>query len=741
MWRMRLSLRLLLKSLLLIVGVNSFAQTSYTQTSYSGNDNTGCKPPFNRQRWHDLIDVSQRNALKAFQGSNNEEVKYYVIQALTKRIDDLQCAIESDSLTKDQPKIGYLRGLDDVIKKFTTLYRNRQFNPSQLPLALEAYEECIMKDERRQSIENVIERSTYEVANLLTENTAFRNNPGLRASQNAVWRKYLDLHPDQILPTLKKHPELPFRDSMIKVVARVLPKRLYDYASSRDWFGDAILNVKDDSLVMTIAKMARGSKSGQLYFPFLDNIIAGRISLEDIDEVKSDDAKYYRLLVQTRLDYVSRAMNNEQIISMDDLDRMLAAKAINPFITTINALHEKPDAVRFAILEQLNAQELYYLAIQGETELYTSSFVHGVFPKMLAKFGNRGDSLLASVGFDRFKKFLKMCAGYNTLSDFLASIPDKDRAQLIMTAFVNNLEKSKGLEDGVDVADSYASIYESIKPVADEMLYNVKWNLDRNIKENNKRGTVMYNLLYKLFLSVDTTKNIDLTKEFGIPPVYNINYQTLVDDSAHKVVMQVFFYGDDDGKMNYNGFISDLNKAGWSIAANTKYWLAFTSPKGQPVVIYANKWFDDEKEEGAIEKAQGALREYLEQKNIQPSIVVHRGHSYWVSSTIEQIQPAAKVVLLGSCGGYNVIHNVLQHAPDAHIIASKQTGKKDINQPFMNILNEKLRNGSNIDWIPLWKEFKAKAGNVEGFDDYVPPYKNLGALFIKAYNSSMGTND
>lgn len=738
---MRLSLRLLLKSLLLIVGTNSFAQTVYTQTSsYNGNANTGCKPPFNRQRWHDLIDNSQRNALKAFQGGTNEEVKYYVTQALTRRIDDLQCLIEKDSLTKDQPKIGYLRGLDEATKKFIDLHRKKQFNASQFPLALDAFEECMMRDERKQSIEDIIERSSYEVANLLAENSAFRNNPGIRASQNAVWRKYLDLHPDQILSTLKKHPELPFRDSMIKIAARILPKRLYDYASARDWFGDAILNVRD-SLVMTIVKMARGSKSGQLYFPFLDNIIAGKISLSDIDQVKTDDVKYYRLLVQTRLDYVSRSMNNEQIISMDDLDKMLGAKAIDPFIKTINELHEKPDAVRFAILEQLNAQELYYLAIQGETELYTSSFVKGVFPKMLAKFGNRGDSLLASVGFDRFKKFLKMCAGYNTLSDFLASIPDKDRAQLIMTAFVNNLEKSKGLEDGVDVADSYASINEAIKPVADEMLYNVKLNLDRNIKENNKRGTVMYNLLYKLFLSVDSTKNIDLTKEFGIPPVYNINYQNLVDDSAHKVVMQVFFYGDDDGKMNYGGFISELNRAGWKVAADNKYWVAFTSPKGQPVVIYANKWFDDEREEGAIERAQGALRQYLEEKSIQPTIIVHRGHSYWVSSTIEQIQPAAKVVLLGSCGGYNVIHKVLQHAPDAHIIASKQTGKKDINQPFMNILNEKLRTGSNIDWIPLWKEFKAKAGNVEGFDDYVPPYKNLGALFIKAYNSSMGTND
>ena len=739
MWRMHLSLRLILKSLLLIVGLNSFAQTSYTQTSF--NTNAGCKPPFNRQRWHDIIDYDQRNALKSYQGGSNEEVKYHVVQTMTRHIDDLQCLIETDSLTKDQPKIGYLRGLDDLLKKFISLHKARQFNASSLPNALTAYQECMLRDERKQTIEDIVDRSPYEVANLLIESGAFRNNIGIRASQNAVWRKYLDLHPDQILVTLKKHPELPFRDSMIKVVAVKYPKRLYDYASARDWFGDAILSVRDDSVVMAIAKMARSSKSGQLYFPFLDNIIAGKISLPDIDEAKGDDLKYYRLLVQTRLDYVNRSLNGERIIAMDDLDAMLREKAINPFITTINELHEKPDAVRFAILEQLNAQELYYLVIAGETELYTSSYVKGVFPRMMQKFGNRGDSLLASVRFDRFKKFIKMAAGYNTLSDFLASIPDKDRAQLLMTAFVNNLEKSKGLEDGVDVADSYASIYQTLKPVADEMLDNIKLNLDRNTKENNKRGMVIYNLLYKLFESVDSTQNIDLTKEFGIPPVYTINYQSLIDDSSHKVVMQVFFYGDDDGKMNYNGFLSELPAASWKKVEDTKYWMAFASTKGQPVVIYANKWFDDDKQEGELDKAQAALDTYLQGKDIQPTIVVHRGHSYWVKYTIDQIQPSAKIVLLGSCGGYNVIHSVLQHAPDAHIIASKQTGKKDINQPFMNILNEKLRIGSNIDWIPLWKEFKAKAGNVEGFDDYVPPYKNLGALFIKAYNSSMGTND
>jgi hypothetical protein len=46
---------------------------------------------------------------------------------------------------------------------------------------------------------------------------------------------------------------------------------------------------------------------------------------------------------------------------------------------------------------------------------------------------------------------------------------------------------------------------------------------------------------------------------------------------------------------------------------------------------------------------------------------------------------------------------------------------------------EELQAGKNIEWIPFWKKFKQRTGDPEGFDDYIPPYKNLGALYIKAY--------
>ena len=102
----------------------------------------------------------------------------------------------------------------------------------------------------------------------------------------------------------------------------------------------------------------------------------------------------------------------------------------------------------------------------------------------------------------------------------------------------------------------------------------------------------MYNLLYKLFLSA-TDSTIDLSKEFGIPPVYNVSYQSLVADT-NKVFMQVFFYGDEDGRMNYNGFINQFSNSGWKRIEDNKYWIVYASVKGKPIVVYANKPLDEE---------------------------------------------------------------------------------------------------------------------------------------------------
>jgi hypothetical protein len=466
----------------------------------------------------------------------------------------------------------------------------------------------------------------------------------------------------------------------------------------------------------------------------------GKMSIGDIDEVKDDSVKYFRLLVRTHLDYVQRALNKDTAYGFRELQDRIKTKATDIFVNTINSLHEVDNlVVRFKIIQPLTAEELYYLAVTTDGIIYTSSFVKGVYPLMMTRANQHGDSLLMNVKFDRYRKFIKMCAGYNTLSNFLNTFQPKKSddeesdAEKLMRAFVGKLEESSGLEDGVDVADSYASIVETNKPIAEKMLLNIKANYNRNLRSNNKRGIVMYNLLYKLFLSADTNNHIDLSKEFGIPPVYGVPFRALTNDTG-RVIMQVFFYGDKDGIGIFQGFKRLFDPKLWKITT-TKNWIEINSIKGRPVSVYANLPLPEEDDQD--KKAQDALDSFLLKKNLYPTVVIHRGHSYNAPYTIDQILPSAKIVFMGSCGGYYLIHDILKHSPDAHIITSKQIGKTAVNQPFFNLLMEKARTGSNIDWIPFWEELEKKV-KVEGFEDYIPPYKNLGAIFIKAYRKAMG---
>ncbi len=698
-------------------------------------------PVFRHQLFHDEVKREQKSILK-YDGkddnrlaiSSNNEINYLLTYAIKWKVASILYNIEKDSSLGDQKKIYYIRRTATLLYNLQISWKAGLADPVNLPAVLEAYEDCIHLDEKGQNVENYFEGLSYEIGTSVFHSDAFENNPGYKSIKNLLIKKYCALHPDQVFRVLTDNPDLPFADSLVKSVARKYPEALYDYAQAGNKLGYIIRNIKDDPFVVAVARMAR-NKSGRLYYPFLGNIINGKITFEAIDSVRDDSLAYYRLLVKTRMDYMSRAINKDTAYGFRELGKMLETKATDVFVNTINGLHEIDDPnIRFKIIQPLTAEELYYLAVYTDGIIYTSSFVNGVYPLMMDRINHRGDSLLLNVKFDKYRKFIKMAAGYNTLSNFLSSFPGHDDATILMKAFVSGLEKSNSLEDGVDVADSYASITETMNPVAKEMLRNVKENYERNKVQDNKRGTVMYDLLYKLFLSADSNSNIDLSKEFGIPPIYTVPYKLLANDSG-RVIMEVFFYGDKDGQNIFEGFKKMFIPAIWRIDNSNPEWITINSLKGKPVSIFANKPLPEE--EGEDEKAQRDLTDYLEKNKLYPTVTIHRGHSYYAESTIDQMFPSSKIVFLGSCGGYHLIDDVLKKAPEAHIIASKQIGKTAINRPFFEQLMETVRNGKDIEWIPFWQELEKKV-KVEGFEDYIPPYKNLGALFIKAYKIAMG---
>jgi hypothetical protein len=725
------------------------------------NPNTGLAQsssyPFKVQRdrmlWHDNIDREQKRSL-ALDGKADDSINLTrdpqtnlkISDALIRQVDELQQKIELDSILSGQSKIKYLRSLESLLKGYNNNYQKKDYPPSMAPALVEAFRKAMQLDRQNKSILPVVEQNSYGVGMILVDCFLLPSeNVGVKPSRSLLVGKYLELHPDDILRVLSSNPDLPLADSLIVVAGHRDIRKLYDYAAANTALAVRIRN-SSDSLVRMVARLAN-SKSGQLYFPFLDDLVRQKITLDEINKVKDNDLEYYRLLVRTRMEYAARLLPPERdtALEMDALTKMLANKGKDVFVREINALHSVNNpAVRFKILEPLTAEELYYLIVLSEDEIYTSSYL-GVYDRIFQRMSHpRGDSLILSLHGDYFRKFIKMAAAYNKLDHFLSTM-EKENASTIMKAFIIGLERANE-EEAVDVADSYSSIIEKNPQLGRFVLSEVKWNHERNVENRNRKGIVVYNLLQTLFESADTSNRTDLSARLGISPIYSVDYRSLTDDSG-RVIQQVFFYGDEDkdGQQSFSDFMTLFqHKPEWKVTENpTKEWVTINSVKGRPVMIFANKPLlgpDD-----PDDKAQHHLDDYLYDRKLKPTIYIHRGHSYHVRYTLKQIEPSARIVILGSCGGYNNLNDILTISSDAHIISSKQVGTKTVNEPILQAIDKELLEGKSIDWLNMWKElsgrFQKDPVARERFDDYIPPYKNLGAIFIKAYRKAMGDEE
>lgn len=646
-------------------------------------------------------------------------------------ITNLRAAIELNSGLNDNAKFTWLRGVNEMLTGFIAAYRLKSIAATLLPALVKAYEDAMRAELANQSMLPVIAGNEPEVGNILMDNFALKNNTGIAAGRDILVLKACQQNPENILKILTRYPNNRYADSLIIKAAFQNQEELYAYAAVPNALGRKIQSATHP-LVKIIGRLAL-TQTGRMYFPFLDNLYHKKISLDSITPLVSNDssAGYYKLLVRTRIGYAQRMQQGDTPMGVIALTNKLKTKGIELFINEINALHdERNENVRFKKLEELDPEDLYYLAVMGEEEIYTSSFVNGVYPRIFRKMRvPRSDSLLALMHYDYYKKFIKLCAAYNTLDNFLGRM-ESSAAVNLMQSFVNGLETTQTLEDAVDVADSYASIYN--KDIRKLILSQVQANRKESVLKKNKKGEVIYDLLNTIFLSMDPANKIDLSAKFGIAPVYVMPKKSL-QNSSGRIIIQQFSYGDKDAAGYFSAFINRFSNANWKMIRKAN-WVEITAAKGAPITIYANLPLNEKLELDI--RAQDSLISYLDKNDLSPTIVIHRGHSYYLRETIHRLPKSAKLVLLGSCGGYQKLNEILKICPAAQIISSKQVAAGVVNQSLIDAISEKLRAGKDLNWDQLWKTVQVRvgAGYKDKFDDYIPPHKNLGAIFIMAYD-------
>ncbi len=682
--------------------------------------------PNNRASFHVIIDREQKRADGAdgvpdglIRFSEDSAYNRMLSRAILTQVDQLQVMIENlpgdpdDRLADNQERIRYLRALSDMVRRYNA-------DPKADP----AYYRKLVVNFKNMLIarhEDRLPAFVHENISLQTlDNVALMD--GYPAERAFIYSEMGNLEPRMMIMRLTEYADDTFACAVISSAAKVVPNDVLNFVTSTNYRLSSAIKRCTDPLVQTIVQIATRSRSPLKAMPFLCDVYHKIKTVAEIDQIADDADLYYKNLVRLKL-------TNENL-GGDSYTDELRFRGLK-YVRTMNDLHNEKDAVRFRCIDGFKPEELYFIMVYGQDEIYTSSFL-GTFKRMMERMdGLKGEELFQKVHYDRFRTFIRMCAGYNTLNRFLETI-DEDKKTQLLRDFIAGLEKGRehDLEDAVDVADAFGSIKD--EKLAQFLKEEVTRNYERCAQERSIKGVIVYGLLATLFKGN--------TAELDLPPINLVPYSSLVDDKG-VVYQQYFFYGDEDGKMSYAGFLNNFRNGKWKITTE-KYWTMIASTTGKPVVIYANLPLTEPEDE----EAQGRLAKYFQEKGIKPTVVVHRGHSYHLPLTLEQLTRESRIVMLGSCGGYHNLGTVLDQSPDAHVISSKQTGAMAINDPIIMKMTDCMLAGDDVEWISLWKNldtyFQSRRGPVqEMFYDYVPPHKNLGVIFIKAYRKMVNRLD
>jgi len=455
--------------------------------------------PFNRQLFHDRIDKEQ-DRVDMLDGEDDEKVSLAnekmgdsLTICILQHVDQMQTMIENlpfDNVTpQDENQIR--------IKYLTVLWNSmRRINNYTDATVAKIYQDVDLTKKA------LIARYENKIPEFVKVHTDFNlyNQIDLLDGFNEEKRYLVKVLADQDPMRMYRHiGELNddvITNQIIEKVVVVAPNEIFNYYSSSNTIYKSKILKSPNLYVKTIIRIVNESKIPLKAMPFLNDIAANKITIEKVDEITSNPDLYFKNLVHLKI--------SQQQDTTDTYTNELSYRAL-AYVRTMNELHEAKDSERFKCIDIMSPQDLYFIMLYGQDEIYTSSFI-GSFKRMLARMDTTvsGDSLLASLHYQYFRTFIRMCAGYNTLNEFLATMQAPKRINLL-TDFVSNLEAGKAddLEGAVNVADAFGSISDS---TLSKFLRNqVKENYERCYTIRNKKGLYIYAILAALFDGLNST--------------------------------------------------------------------------------------------------------------------------------------------------------------------------------------------------------------------------------------------
>lgn len=408
-------------------------------------------------------------------------------------------------------------------------------------------------------------------------------------------------------------------------------------------------------------------------------------------------------------------------------------------VNTINSLFEMSPALRFETVQGLNASGVYQLLTKGRAELFTSTFTHlyEAFTARLEKEGRTFGDFLAQRPEHamHLPAFIDGLSTFGKFDNFAARLTTAEK-QDMMTRMMD--EATQHPIKAVAVANFAAGL-----SARDPALLSFEARLLRDHASATRLfDQDTYGILARLYVETHPALPADRTAalqkiagddRYTLPAFDKLDTADLFDATGRNFQLHMF-YNDTDGIANYDSYRTMLRADGWRETADREGGFAHfqKTASNRTIHIYAtvptlSRQYDDE---DTIARARNA-RAAIEAQGGHVSVLVHRGHSTTVNATIMQTDRHVKVAFLGACGGTQYVQGVLTRSSAAHIVSSRNTGYRVINNHLLKHINALVLAQTQIDW----QQIGAAAVRTHGAParDYVMPLDNRAARVISHF--------
>ena len=528
------------------------------------------------------------------------------------------------------------------------------------------------------------------------------------------------VEPDEVLKKVDMYKGKYWSKDILEEATLNAPLSAKRYFNNTSHPVSVILGLSRDSIIRKFMQLSVEAKYESKPFLLFDEMASDCLSLTDASALCRDNNSLFKELmgIASQKNYIGRY----------NIEREMNYYALR-YIRSINDKVDLPEKERFASLENLSCDEIYYLMVYGREEVFDATF-QGLFTRFQTKCSASGYWNAARfVSLPHYRSFIAMCAAYGKLDIFLSLFPASDQT-ILLTTFASSLDKERdALSDAATVAETITNT--SNNTVLQVLQNTIKASYMHLELVQDYNGMAIYGILSALFKEKAVSDKkwfAVMAKKYKTGSLTTLSNAVLMSQGIF--VERMYFYDDQDGRDSYKNFIATFSASPyWRLDEYFSY-AKVTSIGGKKIEIYANK---PELEESGDREISAIIRG----NNYAIGGIVHRGHSFHTEATLARVPAATRFIFVGSCGGFYKINTALSRAPDAQVISTRQIGIKQINDPIIFSFNEYVRQGKDINWKIFWDEMSAKLGKNRLFNDYVPPHKNLESLFVRAYYQIM----